>query len=217
MFRWLCPGIIGISAVLAMPAGPPATGQEATHALETVVRDPAFITDPIKNVRMLHQGKPVESHIPFEGDEDWLKGMSVEVENISHKTLTCAIVTVVFRSLGHPLVVGFATIGQLPEHRRILSDGTVEPDSHMPIAIKSGQKFVIPFQPTFEQMKTRISQRAKLSDVHYCEIWLSHAYFDDGTMWQAQTFFKETKDRTNNYDRSTPEEFYGAYSGPIRD
>jgi hypothetical protein len=208
--------VTGMAILFGMPAGLSAQAQESTSTAETVTRTPGFITDPVKIVRILYNGKPIESGIPFQGDEEWLKGISIEAENISHKTLVYATVQIVFRSLGHPLLSAFAEVGQLPEHRRNATDGTVYPDSREPIAIKPGEKFIIPFQPAFAQAKTIVSGRAKLSDVHQCSVTLARAYFDGGYMWQLRDFFKETRDATNHYDRSTPEDFYGTDLGTIR-
>ena len=210
--------ILSVCVALLMVAVAAGRAQEQSTATESVSWSQISASDPVKIVRVLYNGQPIESRVPFQGSTEWLKGLSVEVENVSHKTLTYIDLTIVFRTLG-PFAAQFISMGQLPEHHRLARDGSgrISPDPNQPISIGPGQRIVLPFGLTFASMQEYVSKlpsKPKLSNLHYCALYINRAFFTDGMMWQAGAFFKETHDNVNTYDRSTAEEFYGESGGP---
>jgi hypothetical protein len=204
--------------LLAAAIGP---AQEQATVPESVLWKPTlFASDPVKITRVLYNGQPIESTVPFQGNTEWVKGIAVEIENVSHKTLSYIDIQVVFRT--ERPVVEYVSLGQWPEHRRLAMDGSgrIDTDPNAPISVAPGQRIVVPFAPAFPRIQAHVAKgmpKHELSDIHYCDIVPGRAYFSDGTMWQIGQFFKETHENKNTYDRSTPEEFYGEYGGPSQE
>ncbi|HKY27443.1 MAG TPA: hypothetical protein VJM12_05805 [Pyrinomonadaceae bacterium] len=72
---------------LAGPAG-------AQPRKERAVRIITFKDQPVDIVALKVKGAPIEPDRKFEGDTDWLTGMTVTIKNISHKPIVFAMVLV---------------------------------------------------------------------------------------------------------------------------
>jgi hypothetical protein len=88
-----------LGAILASLIATPRVaglGQEQ----DRVVDKESWRTEPIKIIKLKTMGKPIELGKKFSGDENWLKGLTVTVENVSNKGIARIELELIFPRVG---------------------------------------------------------------------------------------------------------------------
>ncbi len=120
----------------------------------------------------------------FLDDDDWLKGLSFSLENISEKTITYIGLELEFpRSddvppLVFPLIYGQ---GLLPDTETTVNSPPIKP----------GEEVVLSLSPTiYTELKQSLDQEKYSKSIKHAVIDLRTVIFDDGIMWRAGRLMK---------------------------
>lgn len=141
----------------------------------------------------------------FNADDDWIKGLSLAIKNVSSKRI-------VFLAVGCHLyetadwaseiskhktipVIGHTsdTIGRRPEQALYSASlgRWLEPDtSATPFSLPPGQTFTIPLEDPdqYLTLKSKIEETQPISTVTACDASINHVFFEDGTQWEGHRY-----------------------------
>jgi hypothetical protein len=152
----------------------------------------------------------------FNSDDDWLKRLSLVIENVSSKGI-------VFLAVGCHLyetadwaseiskhktvpVIGHAsdTVGRRPEQALYSASlgRWLEPDtSATPFSLPPGQTFTIPLEDPeqYQALKSKIEETQPISTMAACDASVSHVFFADGTQWEGHRYKRADPDRPGRW------------------
>jgi hypothetical protein len=141
----------------------------------------------------------------FNSDDDWLKRLSLVIENVSSKGI-------VFLAVGCHLyetanwaseiskhktvpVIGHVsdTVGRRPEQALYSASlgRWLEPDTKIaPFSLPAGQAFNMPIEDPGEYpaLKSRIEETQPIGTISACDADISQVFFQDGTKWEGHRY-----------------------------
>lgn len=128
----------------------------------------------------------------FDEDEDWLKRLSFNLENISGKPIVFLTVNVNFpetRSTG-PMMSFPINFGQRPGsiHRQ-----------QKPLLLKRKEVLEVQLSESYENIVKFISERQPIGTIGKVELEIFFIVFEDGIAWNAGSFMKQDPDNPNRY------------------
>lgn len=191
-----------------------APGAKSVH-LE-IYTDP----DPVRIVRVLYKDQDVTPRgiyhswdgMPFQGDDDWLKDITVVLRNTSNRVIVAASIMIDFPETGKgvpgsPVLAEVLPMGRWPDHALYRPDGgKIDPGPIEPLTWKPGQTLEFPIAPVYERALATIRSKTPLTNVTTCWVRLGSFYFPDATRWAAHRFYKPA-DVPGKYVPMTVEEF----------
>jgi hypothetical protein len=195
--------------------GPGASAQSSgVPAPRTVQLEATFPNDLVRVVKIVANGREVAPGVPFPAGDDWFRGFSLVIKNISTKKIVFAAGQLRFPETGdaapeHLAVMARISVGQRPEPARTSSDEGVRPDDvpSAPILVAPGQETTVRVVENFERVKTMIEGRHPLTGVTKCMVGLNTLYFGDGTEWQSGLYFRADPNTPGRYVRISAKEF----------
>jgi hypothetical protein len=200
-------------ALASVCPGAAAQGSSATN-LRNVQLEPTFPNDLVRVVKIVADGTGVTPGVPFQAGDDWFKGFSLVIKNVSTKKIVFAAGQLRFPETGdatpeHLAVMVRISAGQRPEPARVSGDEGARPDdvSSAPILVAPGQEATVRVVENFERVKTMIEGRHPLTSVKKCMVGLNTLYFGDGTEWQSGLYFRADPNTPGRYVRISAKEF----------
>ncbi|HEY6339619.1 MAG TPA: hypothetical protein VIW68_14095 [Candidatus Sulfotelmatobacter sp.] len=198
----ICALLVSLSSVIAAQDGTAITPR-------TVQLSPSLPNDPVKIVKVMLDGTEVKPGmqawpadkpgVPFQGGDDWYNHLTVVLKNISPKKIVCGGVNVIFLGLGdgtpnHPMVGEQTSVGQRPEHGQYsgITGRKLEEPPRDAILVEPGQEFrVQAVSPDrLEGVKETIESRQPVPSIASIRVGLSTVYFEDGTKWAANLYYR---------------------------
>jgi hypothetical protein len=139
-----------------------------------------------------------------DNDDEWFKGLSVVLENISGKTITYVGAGLLF-----PRQQGNA--GKAPPLYKSLNYG-LPPDapeavalSAQPLELKHGQKITVNLaDPEFFEIKNDLIELEYAPSIEAIKFNLGEVYFADGTSWVAGRWFPRGAIKTRSANQPPP-------------
>jgi hypothetical protein len=203
--RWL----VVICTLPALLAGVVAAQGRPGMAPRTVQLSPSLPNDPVRIVKVTLEGVEVKPGVqawpadkpgvPFQAGDDWFNHLAVVLKNVSTKKIIFGGVQVSFLDLGNgtperPMVSDQNSVGQRPEHGRYsrITGNRLNDPARDPILVEPGQEFAVPvINPArYESVKGMIESRQPLSSIAIIRIGLTPVYFEDGTKWAANLYYR---------------------------
>jgi hypothetical protein len=146
---------------------------------ERTITKISWRSEPVKIVKLRTKGKPIEIGQKFTEEDDWLKGLTVTVENISNK-----LVSRIELSLSFPRPEGPSET--IPTYTVALIYGRDPADTQ-----DERQKQVVPHDTADVKMldvnlpfiKTDLEQLGYPDRITHAEIRVDTVTFSDGSMW----------------------------------
>ncbi|MBI4748218.1 MAG: hypothetical protein HY774_06990 [Acidobacteria bacterium] len=163
--------------------------------LERLITQKTFKKEPVVISTVSVAGKPVKLFSSFNAENDWLKGLTLHVLNVSPKPI---------KGVSYVLLVPMK--GQQRPLGVILFEGEI-PDIQLAGA---PQKRVLPFgmislildAETYDDLKGSVPSKELLSNATDVYLVLQHVTFTDGSYWSGGRYFssdhKPIEDETNS-------------------
>jgi hypothetical protein len=127
---------------------------------------------------------------PFQADEDWIKNMSIFVQNRTDKVMVCAELELFFPdtgsgSEGQPVTGYTVTVGQRPDWSLYYRDGTrMTPDpTKKPLAVAPGQTVEVSLAGDIDDLQAAVERTLLFSKVTRVNIARENFYFEGGLRW----------------------------------
>jgi hypothetical protein len=140
--------------------------------------------EPIKITKLNTEGKEATLDKAFSGSDDWLKSLSIEVENVSGQPLVYIDLELLFPdTLATGNIMGYSVeFGQ--NSRARVPRG--EPIRFMPKAAKT----LSLSEKHYENLRQFLEKRQPLSTINKVLIWIRTIYFEDGRIWHVGSFVR---------------------------
>jgi hypothetical protein len=182
----------------AQPQGdsPQASDRPPFQERERAIRKKTDFNPPVKIKAVKTKGRPVPLNEKFADDDDWLKGFSVLVGNLSNKTVTHIGIEMLFRPLGggHQLPAGwFLNYGPNPFHYK--TQELVPPSTTA--NVMAGDEIEIKLtDDQFENLTSFLKKAGFPNKVHVVEIRVNSIGFADGTAWSAKMLKRDANNQS---------------------
>ncbi|HLL71807.1 MAG TPA: hypothetical protein VK363_10265 [Pyrinomonadaceae bacterium] len=155
---------------------------------ERTISKEMWRTEPVKIKVIKVKGKPVRLNEKFSEDDDWLKEIKVNVENISKKNILYIRIEMLF-----PRPQGVKNSEQTPTYLYPLFYGQMP--SPQELAQADGRKQLMPGEsvemalPENEHLhiKTTLERLGYPAEMTKVMLAVGAVVFDDGTMWRADS------------------------------
>ena len=201
--------LVAICTLFASFSGTVAAQAQAPTVPRTVELSPSLPNDPVKIVKVMLDGVEVKPGVqawpsdkpgvPFQAGDDWFDHLTVVLKNISSKEIIFGGVQVFFLDMGdgtpmRPMLTDQSTVGQRPEHGRYsrITGNRLAGPARNSILVEAGQEFTVPVvsPDRYESAKEMIESRQPLSSITKIRIGLTMFYFEDGTRWGANLYYR---------------------------
>lgn len=192
---------IFLITLLSVPGIAQQTQGQTVNAEERVVEKLSRKPAPLKIKVVKTKKGEFTSGQKFIDGEDWFRGLSVVLQNISGKTITYIRAGFLFpRRSGE--------VGKDPPLYKSLSYGhhPDAPDEAVlnipPLALKPGERIVITLSDSdYSEVTTNLKRLEYTHTIKAIKFNLEEIYFDDGTGWAAGTWFRRDPNKSGNYIR----------------
>jgi hypothetical protein len=179
--------------------------------------DPVTITKVQEGDQTIQPGLSTGSRedkpgAPFQADDDWLKNMSVVLQNRTNQTIVRAEIEVFFLGGGQSQGVAtyFIKLGQRPDAESFTKSGEKRPPeqpSKQPLFFPPGQTLVLHISDYAEAMQALIEAKVPFSEVTRIAFLRERFYFADGMRWDDLVGFgipdPKHPGQYTNFDRQT--------------
>src|SRR5215203_7231365 len=163
----------------------PRTGVKGASQNEwKVLKKSSFADEPIRIVNVKGKGKEIIMDEKFKGDDaDWLRDLTITVENVSGKAITHLNFALFFppRGNGSTGEVSYTfdlMFGVSPQSEHYAESRKRRPDR----VIKQKEKFDLSLSTEqYEHIRKVLNDLGYPPDIREVEIWISEVGFDDGT------------------------------------
>jgi len=144
----------------------------------------SFADEPIRIVKVKGKGKEIRLDEKFKGDDaDWLRDLTITVENVSGKAITHLNFALFFppRGNGSTGEVSYTfdlMFGVSPQSEHYAESRKRRPER----VIKQKEKFDLSLSTEqYEHIRKVLNDLGYPPDIREVEIWISEVGFDDGT------------------------------------
>jgi len=177
-----------LGLILSMPFGAATqTGQR-----KRVIEETPYPNAPVQIVGVTNRRYHIKFKESFSDDDDWIKGLEVEVINKSEKTVTHVGIDLFFERppdqayeapVFWPLTYGFNPF-------------FVEPKDPIPAskvrAIRPGEKVTIRLSDlSYEDLKAFLIDKRYLNGIEKMKMFVTTIGFDDGTAWGGSFYIRD--------------------------
>jgi hypothetical protein len=149
--------------------------------------------DPVRITSMKVGGTARRFDEEFDDSDDWLRKLSIEIENKWNKSIIHLSVALSFpetESSGNRMTFPVA-LGNRP--------GSRSPAKRENLSLSPGDKLVINMADYYEWLSQFLRSRHSMSQINKVEIQVELAVFDDKTAWGRGTFFAEDPYKPGRY------------------
>ncbi|MGA9995104.1 MAG: hypothetical protein WBP93_06810 [Pyrinomonadaceae bacterium] len=158
--------------------------QENSQAQDKVVEHVSVPNQPVQILNTNLLGKSFKLGEKIDGDDDWLKSLSLKVKNVSNKPITYIGMYYTFpetKASGNMMVFPV----RYGQNKRI-AIVTDEPKLLMPgdavdMALSAAQ---------YAKLKSFIERRHQLINIHKIKVELVEIHFEDGTVWNGGNLYR---------------------------
>jgi len=149
---------------------------------------------------------------PFQADEDWLKNLSLTLQNRTNQSIVRAQIVVYFLGSGASQSVAtyYIKLGERPDAESFTKSGEKRPPeqpSKQPLFFAPGQTFVLHLSDYAEAMQAMIEAKVPFSEVTRIAFLRERFYFADGMRWDDLVGFgipdPKRPGQYTNFDRQT--------------
>jgi len=189
------------------------------ESLKTVYISRTLPNAPVTIIRVLYQGKQVEPGMPFEAGDNWLRGVSVVLKNVSPSDV---VLINIFGDVpetgagttGSPRVPVANGVGRKPEVAMYspLTGQRKSEDASEPINLEPGKELTIPLlsKEYYEDFDSLVTAKQPLSSITKCEISVATVYFSDGTKW-AHGYWEPDASTPGRYKPISSDDWQGKH------
>jgi hypothetical protein len=176
--------------------------ERATTRLERTISKVSWRKEPIKLVKLQTKGQTVELGKAFSEEDDWLKGLTVTVENVSDKPVAQIVLTLSFPRPAGPS----ETIPTFTEDISYGRDPSEISGAETEKQILPGEKVDIKLREvTLPAIKGALTQLGYPEKTTHVQISVYTVTFNDGTMWGADTIlYPDPTDPKHKINPSVP-------------
>jgi hypothetical protein len=203
-----------------------------TGALGTKVVDMIEVQrvwDAVRITKVAVAGQPIGTGLsgprgeyrqgpPFQADEDWLKNMTISLNNRTDKPITCAQLRLWFPDTGDGTATRSITnyvikLGQRPESALHYADGSkIPPDQMRPLLLTPSETLLVHVGDYIEEIKATVESLGNIqfSQVTRVNIEPTDFYFTDGMRWVGHTYYTPDPDHPGIYTKLADTYFPGS-------
>lgn len=161
-----------------------------TQDKERTISKEMWRAEPVKIKVIKIKGKPIRLNEKFSEGDDWLKGVTVNLENTSKKPIVYIKVEILFRR-----PQGVKNSEQTPNYLYPLFYGQIPPPG---ASTQPAQKRLMPGEsvelalPEDEHLhiKTMLEELGFPAEITKATLAIGDVVFDDGTMWSADAILR---------------------------
>jgi hypothetical protein len=171
--------------------------------------------NPVGEMVIQYDGKVIPNdRVPFDAPDDWLKHLTVTIQNTSAKTIVAGTLQLAFTKLvTNPMVVYYPQVGMMPDSQLYSPSGrklTRRP-GETPISIAPGEYVRFSLANDYEAIRSKIVARAPLSAANSVTIDYGGLWFDGDLRWNLNTFTRvdPANPHTGRYIPVDPSEIMG--------
>ena len=159
---------------------------------------------------------------PFQAGDDWVKNLTVVLKNLSNRKITAVTIGIRFPGspgsdaiqrdpTGQSVIGAGITLGRTPAHYARTPEGEVlrPASTGTPLQIGTGQELTIALANYYDDIKGQVEAERPISGVPNCWIVISRVYFDDGTQWAADVFYKPDPAASGKLIRTSADQWWG--------
>ena len=157
-----------------------------------IIREPIINREPVEIGDVKVKGKAVKFGDEIDGDETWLKDVTVKVRNISDKPITYFRITFVFAD---PVPGAVNTqnvmLGRRPDFFPLTS-------RNEPLRLAPGESVTVSLAAYFDEIKSLVEPRhGWIGNVNQVAVSLGDALFEDGTLYSGGSIFRRNPDESS--------------------
>lgn len=171
----------------------------------------------------------------FLADEDWLKNMSIFIQNRTDQVIVCAEVELVFPDTGdgteaRPVTAYTISVGQRPEWSRYVFDGTreelklLDPRKPLdadrmklmpldprkkPLSLAPGKTLEIQVADSIGQIQSQVDESLPFLQITRVNVERRTFYFENGMRWNVRTYAVPLADHPGYYTNLASDYFPG--------
>jgi hypothetical protein len=153
---------------------------------------------PIQVVGIKIGDKSVSLDEPVTVGSHWLRDFSIELQNVSTKTIVSVAALLVYPETGNHTpqsgtITAVVGLGRRPDHALLKSDGSLKPrspeDSNPPVAIQPGAAMTIKVGAKLADLSLATASEAAGGPITQVAIQPDAIYFSDESFWYAGRYF----------------------------
>jgi hypothetical protein len=183
---------IGI-VVKSLTASAQTSTKENSNINEKTIEQ-AFTINPQVKFTHIKDGDNIRNfNESFNGEDDWLKRLSFEIENISKKSIVHLQFHVNFpetKSTGNEMSY-LITFGQIP--------GSKLPTKKSPLLLKDKEKLEISLNDYYDKIVKFVEQRQPIKTISKVQFEVGFIVFEDKIAWAAGEFSRQDPDNPNRW------------------
>lgn len=158
-----------------------------------LIRKPSNKDAPVEIMQVKLSGRPLETDQPFDAHDDWVKGVSVELKNVSKKEIIYVKV-----ELDFPTDDSESNLVVIPlEYGRPPQDGEPPPPESEPL--RPGERVTVAVPDWgVEFLKRKLAEKGhgRAVKMGRAVLFVSQVWFDANTVWAVGgTFERDPSDR----------------------
>jgi hypothetical protein len=156
---------------------------------ERAIKKNSWKNEPIKVLSVKIKKKEIKLAEKFLEGDDWLKGLTLKVQNVSDKPITFVSLSLDFPiPEGSGIDVPSSYVFEYGRNPRI-PEGINLPDIPQPIQLKETREIVLP-DAEYANLLDFLKRTHYPNSIKNVEIVIGKVVFDDGTMWSAGVLFR---------------------------
>ncbi|HEY9286030.1 MAG TPA: hypothetical protein VIP46_21445 [Pyrinomonadaceae bacterium] len=156
-----------------------------------IIREPIINREPVEIGDVRFKSKAVKFGDELDGDETWLRDVSVKVRNVSDKTITYFRLNFVFAD---------PRPGAVNTQNVMLGRRTDFPmtSRNEPLRLAPGESATVSLAAYFDEIKSLVEPRhGWIGNVNEVAVSLGDALFEDGTLYSGGAVFRRNPDESS--------------------
>ena len=185
-------------ALLALALSLPFGAATQTGQRKRIIEETPYPACPVKIVSTTNSRHKIRSKEPFMDDDDWLKGLKIEVVNKSDKTVTYVGIDLLFErppeQAGQPPGFWDLNYGRDPFSMSAEEAAVASKSKSKIKPILPGETAYIHLQlagPPHEDLKAFLKEIGYPVAIDRIRLWVSTVGFDDGTAWGGSYYIRD--------------------------
>ena len=176
----------------SVKAAGPARATSAQGGGKKIIREPVLSKEPVEIVDVKFKGKAVKFGDEVDGDETWLKDVTLKVRNVSDKPITYLRLDLVFPD---PFIPGAVNTQNVMLGQRADLPMT---SRNQPLRLEPGQSATVSLAAYFDEIKSLVETRyGWVRNVSQVAVNLGDALFEDGTLYFGGSVFRRNPDASS--------------------
>ncbi|HLL74336.1 MAG TPA: hypothetical protein VK421_03655 [Pyrinomonadaceae bacterium] len=185
-------GWVHASSSASSKAGGGGTPISAQGGGRRIIRESAHNKEPVEIGDVKFKGKAIKFGEEIDGDETWLRDVSVRVKNVSDKTITYLRLDFVFPD---PIRPGAVNTQNVFLGRRYDVPMT---SRNEPLRLEPGESATVSLAAHFDEIKSLVEPRyGAVGNVRQVAVNLADALFEDGTLYSGGAVFRRNPDESS--------------------